>query len=59
MKVVRLDAPQLGKNVLFFEEYRAANPGKAHWQRVVSLEWDDKRAQVRARQFFFRGAVRP
>ncbi len=56
MKVVRLDAPQLGKNVLFFEEYRAASPGKAHRQRVVSLEWDDKRAQVRARQFFFRGA---
>ncbi|MFM8481137.1 MAG: CpcT/CpeT family chromophore lyase [Gammaproteobacteria bacterium] len=56
MKVVRLDAPQLGKNILFFEEYRAASPGKAHRQRVVSLEWDEKRGQVRARQFFFRGA---
>ncbi|MFM7432590.1 MAG: CpcT/CpeT family chromophore lyase, partial [Gammaproteobacteria bacterium] len=56
MKVVRLDAPQLGKTVLFFEEYRAASPGKAHRQRVVSLEWDAKRGQVRARQLFFRGA---
>jgi hypothetical protein len=56
MKVVRLDAPQLGKDVLFLEEYRDATPGKAHRQRVVSLEWDEKRAQVRARQFFFGGA---
>lgn len=30
--------------------------GKAHRQRVVSLEWDAKRGQVRARQLFFRGA---
>lgn len=56
MKVVRLEAPQLGKDILFFEEYRAATPGKAHRQRVVSLEWDEKRGQVRVRQFFFRGA---
>ncbi len=56
LKVVRLTAPQLGDLVLFFEEYRESQPGLANRQRVVSLVLDAKRNQVRARQFFFKGA---
>ena len=56
LKVVRIDAPQLGDRVLFFEEYRATQPGTANRQRVVSLVFDEKRQQVRARQLFFNGA---
>lgn len=53
LKVERLNAPQLGSTVLYFEEYRATVPGLAHRQRVVSLVWDDKLNRARAIQFFF------
>lgn len=55
LKAYRLDAPQLGKYVIFFEEYRANAPGTANRQRVVSLVYDAERKQVRARQLFFNG----
>ena len=55
LKAYRLDAPQLGKYVIFFEEYRASAPGTANRQRVVSLVYDAERKQVRARQLFFNG----
>jgi hypothetical protein len=54
MQVVRLDAPQIGRTVLYFEEYRGTQPGTAHRQRVVSLVFDPKMRQVRAEQYFFR-----
>jgi hypothetical protein len=54
MHVVRLAAPQLGRTVLYFEEFRASQPGTAHRQRVVSLVFDAKQQQVRAEQLFFR-----
>jgi hypothetical protein len=54
MRVVKLDAPQLGKTVLFFEEYRLAATEKAQRQRVVSLVFDDKTQKVRALQYFFK-----
>ncbi len=54
MRVVQLDAPQLGETVLYFEEFRESQPGTAHRQRVVSLVYDAKQRQVRAEQLFFR-----
>jgi hypothetical protein len=55
MEVLRLNAPQLGEVVLFFQEFRAAAPALAHRQRVVSLVVDGARDGVRAEQLFFRG----
>lgn len=55
-KAARVDAPQLGDTVIFFEEFRATAPGKAYRQRVVSLSYDEQRRQVRGRQLFFTGA---
>jgi hypothetical protein len=52
IEVVRLEAPQLGPWVLFFEEERASQPGLAHRQRVVELVLEE--GQPRARQLFFR-----
>ena len=54
MRVHRLDAPQLGEHVLFYEEMRETNPGVAHRQRVVVLVDDPERGCPRARQMFFR-----
>ncbi|MFN7898774.1 MAG: CpcT/CpeT family chromophore lyase [Synechococcaceae cyanobacterium] len=60
MQVVRLEAPQLGNTVLFFEEFRESQPGLAHRQRVVSLVVAEQPAEeegaalVRAQQLFFR-----
>ena len=55
MTVERLDAPQLGALVLYFQEFRASAPQLAHRQRVVLLRVDPQRGQVRAEQLFFRG----
>ena len=52
IEVVRLEAPQLGPWVLFFEEERASQPGLAHRQRVVELVLEE--GQPRARQLFVR-----
>lgn len=60
MRVMRLDAPQLGDVVLFFEESKQSVPGLVHRQRVVSLEPvdhpcdTDGDAVVIAKQLFFR-----
>lgn len=57
MRVVQLQAPQLGERVLFFEELRASRPGLAHRQRVVTLELEPGDASDPvpvARQLFFR-----
>ena len=54
MFVWRLDMPELGDTVLYFEEYKATEPGTAHRQRVTALKWDEKYGQVRAIQYFFR-----
>jgi hypothetical protein len=53
LRVERLDAPQLGETVIYFEEERASQPGLSHRQRVVSLVWDAKAGKVRAQQLFF------
>ena len=53
MNVVKLNAPQLGSTVLFFEEIRLASADIAQRQRVVSLVYDEKSKKVRARQYFF------
>ena len=53
--VERLEAPQLGAVVLYFQEFRASAPQLAHRQRVVVLRLDPQRGQVRAEQLFFRG----
>lgn len=53
MNVVKINAPQLGSTVLFFEEFRLAAADVAQRQRVVSLVFDEKAQQVRALQYFF------
>lgn len=53
--VERLQAPQLGEVVLYFQEFRASAPQLAHRQRVVVLRHDPDRGAVRAEQLFFRG----
>ncbi len=55
MVVERLQAPQLGAWVLYFQEFRASAPQLAHRQRVVVLGVDPQRGTVRAEQLFFRG----
>ncbi len=55
MEVERLQAPQLGAVVLYFQEFRASAPQLAHRQRVVVLGLDPQRGSVRAEQLFFRG----
>lgn len=54
MTVVKIDAPQLGRTILFFEESRIAAAEKAQRQRVVSPVFDDETQKVRAMQFFFK-----
>ncbi len=54
MRVHRIQAPQFGKTVLFFEEYRATQPGLANRQRVVSLVFDAPSQRIRAQQWFFK-----
>lgn len=49
----RLDAPHLGDQVIYFEEYRAERPGIANRQRVTAITWDEKTSSVRAVQHFF------
>ena len=60
MRVERLEAPQLGPCVIYFEEVRESVPGLAHRQRVMALtavEGPEEEAAggvVVARQLFFR-----
>lgn len=53
LEVQRLEAPQLGEVVLYFQEFRASRPVVAHRQRVMRLLWDDLHGGVRAEQLFF------
>lgn len=53
MSVHRLDAPQFGRTVLYYEEFRDSAPALAHRQRVVSLVVDPASGQIRAEQWFF------
>ena len=55
MEVERLQAPQLGEVVLYFQEFRACAPHLAQRQRVVVLRQDPDRGSIRAEQLFFRG----
>ena len=55
MEVERLQAPQLGEVVLYFQEFRACAPHLAQRQRVVVLREDPGRGSIRAEQLFFRG----
>ncbi|MCP9833561.1 MULTISPECIES: CpcT/CpeT family chromophore lyase [unclassified Cyanobium] len=55
LEVERLEAPQLGAVVLYFQEFRASAPQLAHRQRVVVLRVDPQRGVVRAEQLFFQG----
>jgi hypothetical protein len=55
LEVHRLEAPQLGRVVLYFQEFRATRPELAHRQRVVSLVVDPEAGCVRAEQLFLRG----
>ncbi|MFN6339962.1 MAG: CpcT/CpeT family chromophore lyase [Cyanobacteriota bacterium] len=54
LEVVRLEAPQLGDVVLYFQECRATVPGRAHRQRVTRLVVAEGGVGVRAEQLFFR-----
>jgi hypothetical protein len=54
MHVERLDAPQLGKAVLYYEEFRASQAGRATRQRVVSLVLDSRTQRIRGQQLFFK-----
>jgi hypothetical protein len=51
---VKLDAPQLGENVIYFEEHRDSQPGVANRQRVTVLKWDENAQAVRSLQYFFK-----
>jgi hypothetical protein len=51
---VKLEAPQLGEHVIYFEEYRASQPGIANRQRVTILKWDEAAQAVRSLQYFFK-----
>ncbi len=54
MQVRRIDNPRIGATVLFYEEFRATQPGRAHRQRVVSLVFDPATRRIRAEQWFFK-----
>jgi hypothetical protein len=54
MRVYRIQAPHIGNTVLFYEEYRATQPGLANRQRVVSLVADPASQRIRAEQWFFK-----
>lgn len=54
MRVHRIDAPQLGRHVLFLEEVKADQPSMAHRQRVMTLEWHPASSEVEVRQLFFK-----
>lgn len=51
---VKLDAPQLGDHVIYFEEFRDTEPEIAARQRVTVLVWDQPTACVRSLQYFFK-----
>jgi hypothetical protein len=54
ISAVRLDAPQLGEHVIYFEEFKASEPTIAARQRVTPLVWDEPTKSVRSLQYFFK-----
>jgi hypothetical protein len=54
ISVEKLDAPQIGKAVLYLQEFRQSQPNVANRQRVMGLEWDTAQQKVRLLQFFFK-----
>ncbi len=54
MTVYRLDAPELGENVLFLEEVKMNQPTKAHRQRVMVMVWHEDSKEIEVQQFFFK-----
>lgn len=54
IKAEKLNAPQLGEHVIYFEEFRETEPTIAARQRVTSLVWDAPTASVRSLQYFFK-----
>ena len=54
MTVYRLDARELGENVLFLEEVKMNQPTKAHRQRVMVMVWHEDSKEIEVQQFFFR-----
>jgi hypothetical protein len=54
IKAERLNAPQLGEHVIYFEEFRETEPTIAARQRVTSLVWDAATESVRSLQYFFK-----
>jgi hypothetical protein len=53
LEVRRLEAPQLGETLIYFEEFCASRPELAHRQRVMRLVWDALHGAVRGEQLFF------
>ena len=52
MRVHRLDAPAIGDTVLFLEEVKTDQPGLAHRQRVMTLEWRESTGEIEVEQLF-------
>lgn len=44
---MRLDAPEIGENVLYVEEYRDGQPGETYRQRVYTLSVDEEEQVIR------------
>ena len=44
---IRLDAPEIGENVLYVEEYRDGEPGETYRQRVYTLSVDEEEEVIR------------
>ena len=44
---IRLDAPAIGDNVLYVEEFRDGQPGETYRQRIYTLSVDDEEQVIR------------
>jgi hypothetical protein len=53
MRVQRLNAPAIGPVVLYLEEIKSDQPGKAHRQRVMTFNWRDDTGEIEVEQLFF------
>jgi hypothetical protein len=53
MRVQRLNAPAIGPLVLYLEEIKTDQPGKAHRQRVMTFNWKPETGEIEVEQLFF------
>ena len=53
IRVHRLDAPAIGQTVLYLEEIKMDQPGKAHRQRAMTFVWRPDRREIEVQQLFF------